>query len=153
MSISLERANDELKKIERGLFIEVASNSHGKYYKIRHKDDRTGLVRDIHSVLDDEGKPTSLSMGDIKQVLHGVDWDKMRKYQDPQKMADAIIKEFNYKKTKQNLERQGLLLDMRKEFINPTKLMEEVWSSMTPRERFLAKEAEKKRRENKKIIV
>jgi len=133
--MTIDKATEELKKIDRGLFIEPRAGSIGQYYAIRHKDDRTGLVRDVFEVLSDEGKPKPLEMSEIRRVARGIDWEQVRKYKEPEAAFKAWKKELEIRKAKAALEKRGVTLDIIKDRRKYWRqAMNEFYASLTTRQ-------------------
>ena len=109
--MTVQEATDELKKINRGLFVDVSEG----HYVIRYKDDRNTLTRDVRHVLDPEGKPMELKLEDVREFCSSIDWKNVEKFKEPTEMANEFEKELNAAKLQEKLERQGFLLDMRRE--------------------------------------
>ena len=149
-----ERWQKRVKEIDRGLYIDTMSNEIGNFYQIMHKDDRTGLVRKVLTVMDKEGNPAPLDLQALNKLRHSVSWDMVMKYPDPEKMAEAFLKEYQHQKTKTELERKGWMLDFNRDHRKDWAQAFNQWKhSLTPYQLWRMKEQEKKRLEERKIIV
>jgi len=152
--MTLDQATKELKKINKGLFVDTKDG----YYVIKFKDDRNGLVRTVRNVLDEEGKPAELKMDQMKDICRCIDWGNVSKYSEPSAMSDAFEKELELKKTQARLEQQGFLLDMAKDRKRQWKeAYDEFRNNLTPRQvRAMKKEMERReylKQMNKKGII
>ena len=110
--MTIDQATEELKKINRGLYIEPRESEIGQYYAIMHKDDRTGLVRNVFEVLTDDGKPKAIEMSELRRVARGIDWEAVAKHKEPEAIYNAWLKEYNYRKAKNKLESRGIVTDI-----------------------------------------
>lgn len=113
--MDIKEATKRLQTINRGLFIDVKENNFGKYYCIKFKDDRNGLVREVFNVLTETGEPKTLDLEEIRRVAEGINWELVSKYPEPDAIYKAFIEERELRKTKAKLERKGFILDMNKD--------------------------------------
>ena len=111
--ISIERRwIDALENVNKGLF--VVYNEEFSRLQIKHKDDRTGLIRNVMFVQDLDGKPCSINDNLIVYLKRCVEWDRMGQYPEPEDIYKSIVKDMEEHKRKRDLERQGYYLDFNK---------------------------------------
>lgn len=106
MSIPLLFQN-EIRKIDAGLFLERYVNQDGEWIKIKHKDSRNGLVRDCFKV-------RQLDYETLKRIRFTIDWEAMLKNPDPKQLEAHYALEFKKEKAARELERMGFITDWRK---------------------------------------
>jgi len=100
---------EKLKRVNPGLFVEWHSEF-GRN-QIKHKDDRTGLIRNVMFVQDLDGNPCEINDNMINYLITSVEWDRIAKYPNPDDMWKSIEEDLREKKRKKDLEKQGFLLD------------------------------------------
>ena len=148
-----ERWQEEIQKIDRGLFIEF----NGKYGKleIKHKDDRTGLIRSVCLVQDEDRNPCDLNLSHIRYLKNSVEWDRIAEHPDPDKLYASIIKDIKEREMRQDLERRGYQLDFNKDHRKDwKKAMESAMASMPAWQlKLMMKKAEMQKEKNKIISV
>lgn len=138
---------DRVKEIDKGLFLESFEDFSGKWIKIKHRDDRNGLVRDVFKV-------KSLDIQALQRLRWGVDWKAMMENPDPHKLAAYYEEEERKEKASKELERRGFITDLRKDNRNRYKQMfEDYRQSLRPAEvRIIKNSVEKERILNPKPI-
>lgn len=109
-----KRWQDEVKNINRGLYIKWNNQAHR--WEVRHKDDRTGMDRNVLLVETDKGEYEDLNMGIIRHLKFGVQWDLVEQFKDPKEMYLEIKRRHEEFKTKQRLERMGFVMDFNREY-------------------------------------
>lgn len=144
--MDLKYWNKEIQKINRGLYLEPVNYDGVKFWCIKHKDDRTGLIRNVFTVMDRDGNPAELDMSVLRRLALEIDWEAVYKNPNPEKLADEWLKKYQEYKTKKNLEEKGFMLD----FVNDNKplvrgLMKNFHKNFTPTQ---LKKMEKEKLEN-----
>lgn len=128
-----ERWQERIKQINPGLYLEAKQNEHGAYYMIMHKDDRTGLVRNVFAVTDELGRPTDLDFATLERLQLGIDWENLGKFKEPEELSKFYIQEQRKDKAKKELERRGFIIDRAKE-LDWSKIKEQYLKSITKEE-------------------
>ena len=148
-----ERWQEEIKKIDRGLFIDY----HGEFgmLQVKHKDDRTGLIRTVCFVKDEDGNPCELNLSHIRYLKNSVEWDRVAEFPDPDKLYASIIKDIKEAETKRDLERRGFQLDFNREHKKEWKSAMESFQQSMPawQYKLMMKKAAMQKEQNKKISV
>lgn len=152
MFVEIEkRWQEEIQKIDRGLFI-VWHEEFGML-QIKHKDDRTGLVRNVCFVKDKDGNPCNLDMSHIRYLRNSVEWERIGKDADPDKLYAGIVKDIKEAEMKRDLERRGYVLDFNKDHRQDWKrAMNKFVESLPPWQLKLMKKKAEMQREREKII-
>lgn len=96
---------DRVREVDRGLFLEEFTDYSGLWIKIKHKDDRNGLVRDVFKV-------RNLDIQALQRLRHSVDWQAMMENPDPFKLAAYYEDEERKEKARRELERMGFVTEM-----------------------------------------
>jgi hypothetical protein len=126
-----ERWQERIKQINSGLYIEVKTNEEGyPYYMIMHKDDRTGLVRQVFAILDENGNPCELDFGTLERLQLGIDWEGLGKFREPKDLSAHYIREIKKEKAKKELEQRGFILD-RADKLDWSKIKQQYLNSIT----------------------
>jgi hypothetical protein len=108
-----KRWQEEIKKIDRGLFIQWSDEF--KRWQIFHKDDRTGLTRRVMYVQDKDGQPCDFDMSLMRYLRSSIDWDRVGANPDPDKLYAKLMEDMAYEKKKQRLEDDGYIFDFNRE--------------------------------------
>lgn len=108
-----KRWQEEVKKVNRGLFIEWDESLHR--WRLKHKDDRNGLVRDVFLVETHDGEYKDLDMGTVRMLKDSVMWDLVGKFPDPREMFLHLERERKARKAHYELERMSYLRDFNRE--------------------------------------
>ena len=146
-----KRWQEELKNINRGLFVEW----HEEFARlmIKHRDDRTGLVRNVCFVQDKDGNPCDINMNHILYLKRAVEWDRIGENPDPNKLYEQLVEDIKQAQRKRDLERQGFYLDYNKEHRQQwKKAMNQFLDSMSPWEAKMLKQHYKEQKEKTKTI-
>lgn len=104
-----KRYQDEVKKVNKGLYI--VWDTQLERWRLKHFDERTGLVRDVFLVETENGDYEHLNMGIIRMLKDTVCWDLIAKYPDPKDIYLHIVKEHRAQKASMELERRGVMVD------------------------------------------
>ncbi len=146
-----ERWQEEIKKIDRGLFIDW--HEEFKMLQIKHRDDRTGLVRNVCFVKDEGGNPCDLNMSHIRYLRNSVEWDRIAENPDPDKLYSSIIKDIKEAQTKRELERRGFIVDFNRDNRRQWRhAMDSFMESLPPWQlKLMMKKAEAEKEKNKKL--
>ena len=99
----------KLTHVNPGLFVEW--NAEFGRNQIKHKDDRTGLIRNVMFVQDLDGNPCEINDNMINYLITSVEWKRIDKYPDPNDLWASIERDIAKKKSKQELEKMGFLMD------------------------------------------
>lgn len=103
----------EVKRINRGLSIEF-DNRIGRW-RVKHKDDRTGLTRDVMIVESKNGEYEDLNMGHVRWLKEGILWDLVHKYPNPKDLYQHIVDEHEREKKAAYVRHRGYVLDFNRE--------------------------------------
>jgi hypothetical protein len=95
-----------LTAIDKGLFAEPFHNQDGEWIKVKHKDDRTGLVRDVFKV-------RTLDHKTLNRIRYEVDWEAMIKHPDPEMLAKYYEKIEQQEKAAKELKRMGFVMNFK----------------------------------------
>ena len=133
---------DKLKHVNPGLFVEW----HAEFGRnqIKHKDDRTGLIRNVMFIQTPEGDPCDMNDNLINYLITKVEWTRIEKYPDPNELWESIEKDMRTQKSKRELEKIGFLTDFNRDH-------RKEWKAIMAKEMrnkhiadYLKREAEKK---------
>jgi hypothetical protein len=152
--MTLAECNKRIARIQRGLFVEREIKDNKEYYIIKFKDDRTGSIRNVMTVQDENMNPMPLDLSIIRGLKENYDWDMVLKHPNPDKYAQAVIDKYRENKRKKELEQMGFRFDFIKEH---KKIFDEIIRN--PHRHFSKKHLKQMEKEklrnwhNKKIIV
>lgn len=148
-----KRWQEECKKVDRGLYIDWSDEF--KMFQVMHKDDRTGLTRRVMYVQDSTGKPCDLDMSLFRYIKANVDWERVGKNPDPDKLYQDLVNERELEKKKQELERKGYLFDYNREHRKEWKYAMNNFLQTMPKWQLdlMKKKYEHQKELNKKIII
>lgn len=139
---------NKLKEVDRGLYVEF-NNEFGRLH-IKHKDDRTGLIRDVMFVQDLDNKPCEINDNLINYLRKSIEWDRIAQYPNPDDLWKSIERDLELAKKKRYLERMGFIFDYNRE--HKREWREAMNREMSKKEiQQSLKKAEKQRWENRKI--
>ena len=109
-----KRYKEEVKAINRGIYI--VWDKKINRWRVKHEDDRTGLVRDI---LIAENPNTQeyqdLDMSVIRMLKDQVMWNLVEKFKDPKDIYAEIVKERNYRKWKAEMDHRDYRMQWNKD--------------------------------------
>jgi hypothetical protein len=129
---------NELSAIDRGLFCEKISKIDGEWVQIKHKDDRTGLVRNVFKVRE-------LNHQTLNRLRFEVDWKAMLMNPDPENLERYYAKIDREEKAEKELKRRGFIMDWRSSNRKKHKRMfEEYRQNLTPQEIKVVKRSNEK---------
>lgn len=108
-----KKFQDEAKKVDRGLFI--LWDNQIERWRVKHKDDRTGLVRDVFLVENEDGTYRDLDMSVVRMLKDCVMWDLVKQFPDPKDIYLKVIAEWQRRKRADEVRHRGYVLDWNKE--------------------------------------
>lgn len=104
-----EHIRKEVERINRGLSIEFDNRIHR--WRVKHKDDRTGLVRDVMIVESKDGEYEDLNMGHVRWLREGILWDLISRYPNPKDLYQHIVAEHEKEKNAAYVRHRGYVMD------------------------------------------
>lgn len=110
-----ERWNKELKAVHKGLYLTWWECTFGGRWAVRFKDERTGLDRLVLFV--DAPNCEYREMGEdiLQGIKETIDWKKVDENPEPEKLFQAVQKEYDDYKRRARLREMGIITDYNRE--------------------------------------
>ena len=78
----------EMKRIDRGLF--VLWDQYFERFQVMHKDSRTGLIRCIIMIEDEDGSFRPCDNRTLEYLRQNVSWETLNRFPSPKEMGDFL---------------------------------------------------------------